>query len=59
MHDVWVELQLLQHSDFSDGCARDSVVTVVNLDLLDGHDLSFLTQVVGLVNHTVGALTEL
>ena len=52
-------LQFFKQGNFSDGCARDSVVTVINLDLLDGHDLSFLTQVVGLVNHSVGALTEL
>ena len=59
MDNVGVELELLEHSDFSDGRTWDTVVTVVNLDLLDGINLSLFSDVIGLVDYSVGALTKL
>lgn len=59
MDNIGVELELLKHSDFSDGRTRDTVVTVVNFDLLDGINLPLFSDVACLVNYSVGTLAEL
>jgi len=39
LDNVVVLLKFLQHSDLSDGCARNPIVAVVNLYLFDGDDV--------------------
>ena len=58
INDVLIVAQLLQDSDLTDGRARDAVVTVVNLDLLNGDYLErfFLDR---FVNNSVGTFTQL
>ena len=37
--DIWIVTKLLKNSDFSDGCTWDTVIAVVDLDLLNCNDL--------------------
>ena len=57
-HNVIVVTQLLEYSDFPNGCARNPIVTVVNFDLLYS-DCGACRGLNCLVYDTVGALTQL
>lgn len=51
-------LDALEQRDLADGCARHAVVLLLQLDLFECHDFVGL-HVLGLVDHTIGTLTEL
>ena len=55
LDDVWILLQLLQHSDLPDGRAGDAVHSIVDLDLLNRHLSAIL--VFGQVDDAIGTLT--
>ena len=57
-HNVIVVAQLLEHSDFPNGCAGNTIVTVVNFDLLHSY-CGAGSRLNRLVYDAVGALTEL
>lgn len=57
-HDVVVVAEFLEHCDFADSGTGDAIVAVVNLDLLDGHDLARGT-ITSLEHNTIGALAKL
>ena len=56
--DVGVVAELLQDSDLSDGSAWNSIVAVVDFDLLDSH-LHIRCQLLSQVDDSVGALAQL
>lgn len=51
-------LQILEKRDLSDGGTRDSIVFLLESDLLDSHELSGL-EVLCLVDYSVGSFSEL
>ena len=55
--DILVVTKLLKHCNLADSCTGDTVVAVVDLDLLHSHSLVSLF-LRGLVDYTIGALTE-
>ena len=57
-HNVIVVSKLLEHSNFANSSAWDTIVTVVNFDLFDG-DCSTCFCLDGFVNDTIGTLTKL
>ena len=56
-YDVIVVAELLKNGDLADSSAWNSIIAVVNLDLLDC-DSSTGGSLQGFVNDTIGSLTQ-
>ena len=57
VNDPLIIAELLQHSDLTDGCARDSIVTMINFDLFDCYNL-ISTELFCHMNDSISALTK-
>jgi len=57
LDDIWVRFKFLEDGDLAHGSGRHSLVLVLELDLLDGHEILGVS-VPGAVDHPVGALAD-